>query len=168
MGSKDGSEPEDLLVVTRQARLTLFDQANEEEEEDLGAIDWENLIFEIHENIHEASGHGNHEDQSLERAQHSKWFPFKSQQVSSCSTMHAKILKYQLKLPKNNSCWILIFKCLPASLRLLNHWIYAPYHVSRGVWSTADASVSGKCGPPTLEWITFGLTPHPPLIEDRY
>ncbi|PLW15305.1 hypothetical protein PCANC_19994 [Puccinia coronata f. sp. avenae] len=80
MGSEDGSEPEDLLVVTRQARLTLFDQANEEEEEDLGAIDWENLIFEIHENIHEASGHGNHEDQSLERAQNSKCFPFKSQQ----------------------------------------------------------------------------------------
>jgi hypothetical protein len=90
MGSDDGSEPEDLLVVTRQARLTLFDQANQEEEEDHWGIDWENLIFEIHENIHEDSGHGNPEDQSLERTQHSKWFPFKSQEVSSSSTVHAK------------------------------------------------------------------------------
>jgi hypothetical protein len=81
MGSDEGSEAEDLLIVARQARLTLFDQQNEEEE-DPAAIDWENLIFEIQENIHEDSGHGNTEDQSLERTQHSKWLPFKSQEVS--------------------------------------------------------------------------------------
>jgi hypothetical protein len=50
-GSADGSDQEDFLTVACQARWTLFDPENEEEQEDVGGIDWDTFLFETHENI---------------------------------------------------------------------------------------------------------------------
>ena len=83
-GSEDGSDEEYFLTMACQEKWNLFDPLNEEQKEDYNTgIDWDTLLFETHENIHNDSAHANNQDEPLERAPKPKFFPFKSQEVSS-------------------------------------------------------------------------------------
>jgi hypothetical protein len=129
-GSDHGSDQEDFLMVARNARLTLFDQENEEEQEEMGGVNWDTLLFETHENIHENSLEVGGQDLPLERAATAQWFPFKSQEVSSMHILGScpiskgplvgMITAGPLLIPKYDST---------ASLRLPDHWIYVACHV---------------------------------------
>jgi hypothetical protein len=95
------------------------------------------------------------------------WFPFKSQEVSSINLLGSCPISQwaTVGLMTYLTFFIAIFDST-ASLRIPDHWIYAACHVLCGVCPVADASVSGKCGSTTLEWIVCGLTPHLPVVED--